>query len=297
MIRSMTGYGEAVGPTAAGRLRIELRAVNHRYFSVNTRLPAALSRWEVEIQNWLRTYFLRGHINCNARWEPSAQAIAQPGFELDEERVREYLRLFHELGAHFGVEGTPDLALLARYNDIFIRKEEDEAAVVPEAAEVQAIIAAAAQQAVRMREDEGKRLEIDLRERLASIESALARIAERAPHRLRSEHQRLTVAVAELLAGVALDEARIAQEIAILAERWDLNEELVRFRSHLELFSDLLDAPDPEPVGKRLSFLVQEMHREANTISSKANDAEISHTVVGIKDEVEKLREQVENVE
>jgi len=122
-------------------------------------------------------------------------------------------------------------------------------------------------------------------------------VEERAPQRLVAERERLTAAIAELLDGATLDPNRLAQEVALLAERWDVNEEIVRFRSHNELFSDLLDAEAVEPVGKRLSFLVQEMHREANTIGSKANDAEISHLVVSIKDEVERLREQVENVE
>ncbi|HET6762166.1 MAG TPA: DUF1732 domain-containing protein, partial [Longimicrobiaceae bacterium] len=150
---------------------------------------------------------------------------------------------------------------------------------------------------VVMREDEGKRLQADLLGRLEAIDRALAAISEMAPARLVAERDRLRAAVQELAGGVGVSEDRLAQEIAHLAERWDVNEELVRFRSHNELFRELLEADSAEPVGKRLSFLVQEMHREANTIGSKANHAGIAHQVVAIKEEVERLREQVENVE
>jgi uncharacterized protein (TIGR00255 family) len=148
-----------------------------------------------------------------------------------------------------------------------------------------------------MREDEGRRLAADLDGRISAIEAALDAIAELAPSRLSAERDRLREAVGELAGGVAVSEDRLAQEIAYLAERWDINEELVRFRSHNELFRELMAANPEEPVGKRLSFLVQEMHREANTIGSKANHAGIAHRVVAIKEEVERLREQVENVE
>jgi uncharacterized protein (TIGR00255 family) len=155
----------------------------------------------------------------------------------------------------------------------------------------------AARKTAEMREEEGRRLLVDLEGRLDSISDALSIVAARAPERLIAERDRLRNAVRELADGIAVDEGRLAQEIAYLSERLDINEELVRFRSHLELFRELLSASAAEAVGKRLSFLVQEMHREANTIGSKANDAVISHSVIGIKEEIERLREQVENVE
>ncbi|MEX2584474.1 MAG: YicC/YloC family endoribonuclease [Gemmatimonadota bacterium] len=297
MIRSMTGYGEATGQTAAGVLRVELRTVNHRYFNLNTRLPSSLAKWENAIREWLRVQFGRGHVNLTARWEPEGDAGEAPAYKLDDDKVRNYLQLFGQLSDRFGVAGSPDLALLTRYSDIIVRAGEEEEPPEIDAEDLRKIVQGAAAQVIVMREDEGKRLEVDLRERVAAIEQALQRVHSRAPQRLEAERERLTVAVAELLQGATLDENRLAQEIAMLAERWDLNEELVRFRSHNELFIELLDAASSEPVGKRLSFLVQEMHREANTIGSKANDAGIAHLVVAIKDEVERLREQVENVE
>jgi uncharacterized protein (TIGR00255 family) len=297
MIRSMTGFGEASGPTAAGTLRVELRSVNHRYLNLNSRLPSSLSKYEVDIREWLRGSFARGHVNCTARWEPDGTTGAGQTYRLDDEKVANYLAMFRDLGDRFGVPGTPDLALLSRYNDIIVRNEEEEALPEVSADELRVIVEAAGAQVVRMREEEGKRLEIDLRQRIEAIEAALARVEIRAPERLESERARLSAAVQELLGSTRLDEGRIAQEIALLAERWDVNEELVRFRSHNELFVEFLDANSEEPVGKRLSFLVQEMHREANTIGSKANDAGIAHLVVAIKDELERLREQVENIE
>ncbi len=296
MIRSMTGYGEATGPTAAGPLRVELRTVNHRYLNVNTRLPTALTRFENEIREWLRGSFERGHVNCALRWDHDGGA-APVSLRLDTQRVEAYLKVFRELNERYGIPGTPDLALLARHNDILVR--EDEAEIVQEVKgdEVRAIVEDAARRVVRMREDEGARLGLDLGERIAAIEKALAEIERRAPARLVAERRRLEDAVAAIAGDVKLDEGRLAQEIALLAERWDVNEELVRFRSHDELFMELLSSPAVEPVGKRLSFLVQEMHREANTIGSKANDAGISHLVVTLKDELERLREQAENVE
>ncbi|CAN5851915.1 YicC family protein [soil metagenome] len=296
MIRSMTGYGEAEVLTAAGRVRVEVRTVNHRYLNVNARLPVALARFEPELREWLRGPFSRGHVNCTVRIERD-DAAAAVGLRLDEERISGYLALFREMTGRFGIAGTPDLSLISRFNDVFIRADPEGEGVEIRSDELREVVVEAAAQTNRMRDDEGLRLQRDLEERVEAIESALQKVESLAPDRLRSERDRLHAAVRELLGGLAVDEARVAQEIAFLAERWDLNEELVRFRSHLELLRDLVEAEREEAVGKRLGFLVQEMHREANTIGAKANSAQISHQVVAIKDEIERLREQVENVE
>jgi uncharacterized protein (TIGR00255 family) len=296
MIRSMTGYGEADAAIAAGRVRVELRTVNHRYLNVNLRLPTSLARLEPELREWLRGPFSRGHVNCTVRLERD-DAAAAAGLRVDEERVAAYLALFRELGDRFGIAGEPDLALLTRFNDVIVRGDPDAEAAEVDAEELRAVVLEAAERTNRMRDDEGVRLERDLEGRIQAIEAALARVEGTAPERLRAERERLQTAVSELLGGRPLDEGRIAQEIAILAERWDVNEELVRFRSHIELFRELLHADSAEAVGKRLGFLVQEMHREVNTIGSKANSAAIAHQVVSIKEEIERLREQVENVE
>lgn len=292
----MTGYGEAERTTPAGLLRVELRTVNHRYLHTNFRTPQALSRLEPEMRDWLRGSFVRGSVNCTVRLDAET-ALRPAGVAVDEERVAAYLAAFRDLGERFGVPGTPDLALLVRFGDVLIRDREPEAGVELDPEELRAVIRDAAAATTRMREDEGQRLAEDLRARLDAITVALRQIEHEAPGRLVSERDRLRGAIRELAGGVAVDEARLAQEIALLAERWDLHEELVRFRSHIELFRELLGADPEEAVGKRLGFLVQEMHREANTIGSKANHAGIAHRVVAIKDEIERLREQVENVE
>lgn len=295
MIRSMTGFGEAERQTEAGTLRVEVRTVNHRHLSVNFRTPTSLAKWEPQMRDWLRAHLARGHANVAIRLEP-ATAAAAAGLRLDEERVAAYLALFGELRTRFGVAGEPTLAELLRFGDVIVRDDEGGRAEVPQES-LQGVIEDAARAVAAMREDEGRRLQADLDGRLAAIDIALDAIEELAPQRLAGERDRLRAAIAELSQGVGVSEERLAQEVAYLAERWDVNEELVRFRSHNELFRELMAADPEEPVGKRLSFLVQEMHREANTIGSKANHAGIAHRVVAIKEEVERLREQVENVE
>lgn len=295
MIRSMTGFGEAERQTEAGTLRVEIRTVNHRHLSVNFRTPTSLAKWEPQMRDWLRAHLARGHANVAIRLEP-ATAAAAVGLKLDDDRVAAYLALFAELRTRYGVAGEPSLADVLRFNDVIVRDDDGGRVEIPQE-DVQAVMEDAARAVAAMREDEGRRLQADLEGRLAAIDTALANIAELAPQRLASERDRLRAAIAELSQGVGVNEDRLAQEVAYLAERWDVNEELVRFRSHNELFRELMAANPEEPVGKRLSFLVQEMHREANTIGSKANHAGIAHRVVAIKEEVERLREQVENVE
>jgi uncharacterized protein (TIGR00255 family) len=289
----MTGFGEARRDTPAGTLLVEVRTVNHRHFNANLRLPQALARWEGEIREWLRAHVSRGHVNASVRLETPAGAAR--GLKLDDERVQTYIALLNQLRERFGVSGTPDLHTLARFPDVFVRDEGEDFEV--EAGDLRAAVEEAAAANVRMREGEGRRLHDDLEGRVAAMEENLDQIAALAPERLAAERDRLRNAIRELAGGVAIDEQRLAQELVYTAERLDINEELVRFRAHNAAFRELLDAGSAEPVGKRLGFLVQEMHREANTIGSKANHAGIAHRVVAIKEEVERLREQVENVE
>ncbi|HEX2094808.1 MAG TPA: YicC/YloC family endoribonuclease [Longimicrobiaceae bacterium] len=297
MIRSMTGYGDAERAIPAGRLVVEVRTVNHRHLHTSFRTPSALARYEGEMREWLRESLSRGHATCTVRVVPEGDGALAGAVRVDDERVAAYLAAFRHISERFGVLGTPDLTLLARFNDILVRDRSEEPESEVPLEELRATVEGAVRANVRMREDEGRRLRADLEGRLAAIGEALAAIRERAPARLVAERDRLRAAVRELASGVGVDEERLAQEIAYLAERWDVSEELVRFDSHIELFRELLAAEAAEPVGKRLSFLVQEMHREANTIGSKANDALIAHCVVAVKDEIERLREQVENVE
>jgi uncharacterized protein (TIGR00255 family) len=296
MIRSMTGYGEAELDSAAGRLRAEARTVNHRFFSLNLRLGRGLDRYESQIRETLRSLLPRGHVSFALRVEATDLAAEAGALQLDEAKALRYVQLLRSLKERLGLPGEVDLALLSRFIDLVA--DEDEAdAVVADVEDVRRVTAAAAEAVVRMRYEEGQRLAVDLEGRLAAIEVAIARIAELSPQRLVNERDRMRRVVADLLDNVPVDEDRIAREVAHIAERWDVSEELVRLRSHIELFRASLQDDGGEPVGKRLSFLTQEMNRETNTIGSKANDAAIEHQVIAIKDEIERLREQVENVE
>ena len=296
MIRSMTGYGEAEQDTSFGRLRAEVRTVNHRYFSANLRLASLFERFEPQIREWLRTHFPRGHVNFSLRLDGSMLGNGVNPLVLDVPRARAYLALLRDLKEQLGLPGEVDVALLSRFGDLFKPADAIDADPVDPAL-LRAVTDAASKAAITMREEEGSRLEADLQERLAAIETAMKSIGERAPTRLLAERDRLRKAVAELSGDVSVDEERLAREVAYMAERWDISEELVRLRSHIEMFRQTLGSSADEPVGKRLGFLTQEMHREANTIGSKANDAEIDHRVIAIKEELERLREQIENVE
>jgi uncharacterized protein (TIGR00255 family) len=296
MIRSMTGFGEVERETDAGRLRAEARTVNHRFFSLNLRVGRGVERFEPQIRDWLRALLPRGHVNFSLRLESPDADADEIVLRVNEAKARQYLRLLRTLNDDLGLPGEVDLRLLSRFTDLIVDDAEVDRPT-PDIDSVQAVTESAARAVIAMRADEGLRLRIDLDERLSSIEATLARIALLAPARLVAERDRMRRVVAELLEGVPLDEDRIAREIAYIAERWDISEELVRLRSHIELFRETLADEGADPVGKRLSFLTQEMNRETNTIGSKANDAAVEHQVIAIKDEIERLREQIENVE
>ena len=295
MIRSMTGYGEAELETPAGRLRAEIKTVNHRFFSINIRLPTWLERFEPKIREWVREGVSRGHANVSVRLSGNGEDQGTTALKLDVARARQYLSIFQAMKDELGLAGEVDVALLSRFNDIVVHDETEAPALDDD--QVRDVVRRATAALVAMREEEGRRLRRDLDARLASLASGLDGVADRAPDRLVAERDRLRASVAELAEDIEVDEERLAREIAILADKWDISEEIVRLRSHVEHFRGLLDADATEPVGKRLAFLVQEMHRETNTIGSKANDAAIEQGVVAMKNEVERLREQVENVE
>ena len=294
MIRSMTGFGAAERDTPAGRLTAEVKTVNHRFLSLNVRLPRALDPHESHVREALKPHIQRGHVNVTLRLEAEGRG-AGPRLALDVERATEYRRLLTELKDRLELPGEVDVRLLTRFSDLIVADEEEKVEVGAD--DVRAVVRAAAAAAASMREEEGRSLREDLEGRLRAMRDAVDAIEARAPERLVAERDRLRRAVAELAGSVEVDEGRLAQEVAYLAERWDVSEEIVRLESHMRLFRETLASEEGEPVGKRLSFLVQEMHRETNTIGSKANDADIAHRVIAMKDEIERLREQVDNVE
>lgn len=295
MIRSMTGYGDAERDTPAGRLRLEVKTVNHRFFNPSVKTPSGFDRFEKAISDVLKRHLARGHISAYLSVN-RAIGEAGPGVMVDLERARAYRDALEILKDELNVPGEPDLAMFVRFNDIFRTPDADRTAGI-EVEDIEALADEAARACLAMRESEGERLEHDLVGRLDAIGVQLDAVEGRAPERLVEYRDRLKAAVVELSAQVDVDEDRLAREVAYMSERWDINEEIVRFRSHIELFREALAGAATEPVGKRLGFLIQEMHREANTVGSKANDADLAQASVAIKEEIERLKEQVENVE
>lgn len=295
MIRSMTGFGEAERDSPAGRLRIEVKTVNHRFFNASVKTPSGFDRYEATITDALKRHLPRGHVTAYLSLKRGGEG-GDTGIRVDLDKARAYLKAFEALRDGLNVSGTVNLDMLSRYGELFHAPESDRTSEIePEL--VAELTEAAASGAKALREAEGERLEADLSARLDAIERELTAVAARAPKRLIEQRDRLREAVKELTEQVEVDADRLAREVAYLAERWDINEEVVRFRSHAELFREALGGDGSEPVGKRLGFLAQEMHREANTIGSKANDAEVSRASVTLKEEIERIREQVENVE
>lgn len=287
----MTGYGQAEGTVGTLRVVVDVRTVNHRFFSPSIKLPAAFARWETDVREAMRLKVARGHVTLSAR----SERLAEAAVTIDETRFAAVVTQLQSLVTRYGLAGGVDLASVLRMPDVMSAPRDDDDTGT--AAELVGIVDVALDALQRARADEGARLATVLRQRLDVVEGALARIAARAPERIVAYRDRLRESVQELAAGVAVDDARLAQEIAILADRMDVAEELDRFRSHIVAFRATLDDTGGEPVGKRLGFLLQEMLREANTTGSKAADAAILHEVVGLKEELERIREQVENLE
>ena len=290
MISSMTGFGAADGLVGGARASVEIRTVNHRFFSPNLKLPSAFARWEGEIRELLRQKIARGHVTLTARIDRESMTPV-----IDETRLAHYLTALKALQKKHQLAGELDLATLLRLPDVIAAPGDE---VDPGAGDaLVGIVAKAADKLVEMRRAEGKQLTGFLLERLDAVESRLGKTEKRAPARLKEQHDRVKRTVGELTGGTGVDPQRIAQEIAILADKLDIAEELDRFRSHLAAFRDTTRSKTSDPVGKRLGFILQEMVREANTIGSKANDAPILDDVIAIKEELERIREQVENLE
>jgi uncharacterized protein (TIGR00255 family) len=291
MISSMTGFGAADGLVGSARASVEIRTVNHRFFNPSLKLPSAFSRWEGEIRDMLRQKIARGHVTLVARIDRDESTSPV----IDETRLAQYLTALKALQKKHKLAGELDLATLLKLPDVIAAPSDE---VDQKAGDALVKIASkAADNLVAMRRTEGAQLSRFLLERIDSVETRLARIEKRAPVRLKEQHERIKRTVGELIGALGVDPQRLAQEIAILADKLDVAEELDRFRSHLAAFRDTVQSKTTDPVGKRLGFLLQEMLRESNTIGSKANDAPILEDVIAIKEELERIREQGENLE
>jgi len=293
-LQSMTGFGDAEREIGTLRLLVEVRSVNHRFFTPSIKLPPSLTRMETEVRELLRKHVTRGHVTLSLRIDRAAS----DGPRIDIAKLLSYAAQLRAIPSDAGIDTTIDVASLLRLPDVMTTAtEETDTLDTLEPSAILALIEEGVQAFVRMRVAEGGRLAQYLLDRLLIIEEALARLAVRAPARILEQRDRLTAAVQELAAGVAVDPQRLAQEIAILADRVDVGEELSRFASHNSACRNAIAAPGSEAVGKRLGFILQEMVREANTTGSKANDAAMQRDVVLIKEELERMREQVENLE
>ncbi len=291
MIRSMTGFGAAAGPVGTARVSVELRTVNHRFFNPNLKLPPELSKWEGEVREALRRAIARGHVTLVARIDREAGGDVV----VDERRFAEALETLRHLQSAYGLNEPVSVATVLRMPEVVRTERTTEIGGTSD--ELVGVVRQAIAALTAMREAEGARLGSVLVERISVVEQALERIAARAPERVVAERERLRAAVLDLTGGTAIDEQRVAQEVAMLADRLDVAEELDRFRAHVAAFRETLQRADAEPVGKRLAFLLQEMVREANTTGSKARDAVMTHDVVAVKEELERIAEQVENLE
>ncbi len=290
MVYSMTGFGRGTSSTETGEVGVEIRSVNNRYLDVTVRGGSEVEEVEGPIREALREQLDRGKVTVTISVDGGTEGV--PG--ADVERARAYTEALKTLAAELDLPGEPDLALVASFRDVIHPRSAE---LDPEAA--WEAVRPAFQQALdgflAMRRKEGEALARDVEERLKAIEGALDGIMERAPERISAFAQRLKERIAELLDRVPVDEDRLAQEIAVYADRIDISEECTRLESHLDQARALMKGD--EASGRSLNFLLQEMHREINTIGSKANDGEINHRVVGMKEELEKIREQVQNIE
>jgi uncharacterized protein (TIGR00255 family) len=287
----MTGFGSAEGPVGGARASVEVRTVNHRFFSPNLKLPAAFARWEGEVREVLRQKIARGHVTLVARVDRDESSSPT----IDEGRLAAYVTALKDVKKKHKLVGEIDLATLLRLPDVIAAPGEE---IDPESgAALVEIVSRAADNLSEMRKAEGAKLAGFLLERVNAVESRLAHAESRAPVRLKEHHARVKKTVDELIGAASVDPQRVALEIALLADKLDIAEELDRFRSHLSAFRQTVRSETGEPVGKRLGFILQEMLREANTIGSKANDAPILDDVIAIKEELERIREQVENLE
>jgi uncharacterized protein (TIGR00255 family) len=292
MPRSMTGFGAGRSTVGAEEISVELRSVNHKFCEVKARLPRELQSFESGLVKAVKDRLARGAVDLVARRERVSQS---PGIPMvDVALAREYQRAFDQLSRALGASEPASLALIAQQPGVL--RLEDRAAV-PEDAQraLEAALTQALDALVIMREREGQSIAADLKSRVDRVEHILEELAGLAPRAVEEYQARLSERIAELTRGVAVDPQRLVQEVAIVAERTDVAEEITRLRSHLAQMRALLSGP--EPSGRRMDFIVQEMHREINTTGSKSQHPEISTRVVALKAEIERIREQVQNVE
>ena len=292
MIKSMTGFGRCEVQKDARKFTVELKGVNHRYLDVNIRMPKKLNFFETAIRTLLKSYATRGKVDIFITYEDSSQN--QVAVKYNEALAAEYLKYLNRMAEEFGLENDVRVSTLSRYPEIFTMEEqaEDEEELwngLKEALE------GAFAQFVETRTTEGENLKKDILEKLGILEELVGYIEERSPQIVREYREKLEEKTKELLADAQIEDSRIAAEVILFADKICTDEEVVRLKSHISHMRNTLE--DKEGIGRKLDFIAQEMNREANTILSKANDIEVSDCAISLKTEIEKIREQIQNIE
>jgi uncharacterized protein (TIGR00255 family) len=292
MIRSMTGYGSAELERSGQRLTAEIRSVNHRFCEVSLRGPKVALAFEDQIRQLIQDRFSRGKFNLTITWVGAGEQGEV--LKLNEPVAKRYVDLMSHLKERFSLAGEIDIRTVAGLPDLFTwehtaMSDEESWSLVKD------IVERSCDSMNLMKDREGAALSRDFEKRLTVIREQLEKVSIRAPLRPQEAKERMVARIKPLLDDIEMDPIRIAQEVALLADRLDCTEECVRLAAHLDQFRHLMDGN--EFAGRKLNFLLQEMNREANTIGSKANDVEIGHAVIIMKEEIERIREQVQNVE
>ena len=292
MIRSMTGFGRCEIQSGEKKFTVEMKGVNHRYLDVNIRMPKKLYFFETAIRSYLKKYIQRGKVDIFVTYEDLSEG--QMSLKYNEALASEYLDYFRQMEEKFGLENDVRISALSRYPEVFTMEEQD----VDEEEMwngLREALDGACVQFVSARETEGEKLREDLIGKLDDMKAVVEKIEERSPQILSEYREKLEEKVKELLADTQIDESRIAAEVVLFADKICTDEEIVRLKSHIDHMKSTLQAG--EGIGRKLDFIAQEMNREANTILSKANDLTVSNYGIDLKTEIEKIREQIQNIE
>lgn len=292
MIKSMTGFGRCEISEAERKFTVEMKGVNHRYLDVNIRMPKKLNFFESAIRSLLKQYVQRGKVDIFISYEDLSES--QVALKYNEALAAEYLKYLKQMEETFGLENDIRVSTLSRYPEV-ITMEEQEADEDEVWNGLKKAVEGACRQFVETRASEGEQLKQDLIVKLDGMLDKIAYIEERSPQIVAEYRVKLEEKVKELLADTQLDEGRIASEVVIYADKICTDEEVVRLKSHIKHMRDTLSTG--EGVGRKLDFIAQEMNREANIILSKANDLEVSNHAIDLKTEIEKVREQIQNIE
>lgn len=292
MIKSMTGFGRCEIQKESRKFTVELKSVNHRYLDVNIRMPKKLNFFETAIRTLLKSYANRGKIDIFITYEDISQA--QVSVKYNAALAAEYLKYLRQMEEEFGLENDVRVSTLSRYPEVFTMEEqsEDEEELwngLKEALE------GAFGQFVETRKAEGENLKKDILSKLDSLEKEIVFVEERSPQIVAEYRAKLEDKMKELLADTQIEDSRIAAEVILFADKICTDEEVVRLKSHIQHMRNTLG--EKEGIGRKLDFIAQEMNREANTILSKANDLEVSNHAITLKTEIEKIREQIQNIE